>query len=81
MNPFKVLGISENSTEAERKKAYRKLCALYHPDNNGGNAEKFEEVTQAWGMIHDKRPNILNSVASNKILEHIDLFHFRVVTS
>ena len=79
MNPFKVLGISENSTDAERKKAYRKLCALYHPDNNGGDANKFDEVQKAWGMLNNKKANFISNLGKVH-LEHIDLFHFRLVS-
>ncbi len=79
MNPFSVLGITENSTEDERKKAYRKLCAKYHPDNPSGDADKFDMVQKAWNMINNKQAIKFANI-SKKYLEHIDLFHFRVVS-
>ena len=32
MNPYEVLGVSENATDEEIKAAYRRLVKKYHPD-------------------------------------------------
>ncbi|HAG69662.1 MAG TPA: molecular chaperone DnaJ [Lachnospiraceae bacterium] len=61
MNPYKVLGVSENATEEEIKKAYRSLSRKYHPDANINNPnkeqaeERFKEVQQAYDLIMDMR--------------------------
>ncbi len=47
---YKILGIDKNATEAEVKKAYRKLARKYHPDLNPNDKEaeqKFKEVNEA----------------------------------
>lgn len=56
-NPYKVLGVSENASDDEIKKAYRRLSRKYHPDANVNNPnkkqaeEKFKEVQQAYDEI------------------------------
>lgn len=42
-----ILGIAENATLAEAKKAYRKLAMKHHPDR-GGEKAKFQEIQSAW---------------------------------
>ncbi len=61
MNPYKVLGVSENASDEEIKKAYRALSRKYHPDANINNPnkaqaeEKFKEVQQAYELIMDMK--------------------------
>jgi molecular chaperone DnaJ len=47
---YEVLGVEKNASEAEIKKAYRKMAQKYHPDMNPGDKEaeaKFKEVNEA----------------------------------
>jgi curved DNA-binding protein len=50
MNPYEVLGISQGASEADAKKAYKKLASKHHPDK-GGDTAKFQEVKEAYERI------------------------------
>ena len=52
MDPYKILGVTEDSDKQIIKKAYRKLAAQHHPDR-GGDAEKFKEVAEAYSILSD----------------------------
>jgi len=53
---YQTLGIAKNSTDAEIKKAYRRLAMKHHPDRNPGNKtseEKFKEGKEAYEVLSD----------------------------
>jgi DnaJ-class molecular chaperone len=54
---YGILGVPENASDTEIKKAYRKLAMQYHPDRNPGKEnwanEKFKEINEAYGVLGD----------------------------
>ncbi|XP_060085209.1 chaperone protein DnaJ-like [Ylistrum balloti] len=53
---YEVLGISRSASDADIKKAYRKLAIQYHPDKNQGKPEAeeyFKEATEAYEVLSD----------------------------
>ncbi|KAG0361458.1 hypothetical protein BC939DRAFT_430418 [Gamsiella multidivaricata] len=54
---YKVLGINKDATDAEIKKAYRKLALQMHPDKNGapGADEAFKIVSKAFTVLSDSQ--------------------------
>jgi curved DNA-binding protein len=52
---YETLGVSENASADEIKKAYRKLARKYHPDINKDESavEKFKEINAAYEVLRD----------------------------
>ena len=55
-DPYDILGVSSSSTQAEIKKAFRKLSLQYHPDKvkddlNGESEQKFVDISKAYKVL------------------------------
>ena len=60
-DPYSVLGVIQNASDDEVKKAYRELARKYHPDNYQNNPladlaeEKMKEINEAYDTITKQR--------------------------
>src|SRR5215208_115227 len=55
-DPYDILGVPRSASEAEIKKAYRKLAKNYHPDRNANDPkakDKFAEASAAYEILGD----------------------------
>lgn len=55
---YDVLGVQRNASEADIKKAFRRLAMKYHPDRNSGDADaetKFKEAKLAYDVLSDPK--------------------------
>ena len=54
MNPYEILGVSPNATDAEIKSAYRKLVKKFHPDVDKDQPEGIIKLlNEAYDILSD----------------------------
>ena len=54
---YEILGVERGASDAEIKRAFRKLAQQWHPDVSGeaGSAERFKEINEAYQVLSDPR--------------------------
>lgn len=61
MDPYKVLGVTPQTSDDDVKRAYRELARKYHPDNYVNNPladlaeQRMKEINEAYDLIMDER--------------------------
>lgn len=53
MDYYSILGVNKNASDADLKKAYRKLAMENHPDRTGGDDTKFKQINEAYDTLKD----------------------------
>ncbi len=51
---YEVLGIKNDASADEIKKAFRKAAVKHHPDKEGGDETKFKEASEAYDVLKDQ---------------------------
>ncbi|KAJ6116117.1 molecular chaperone [Penicillium sp. IBT 18751x] len=67
VNYYEILELSQDATEEQVRKHYKKLALKHHPDKNGGQDEHFKKVGEAYEILNDPaRRWIFNSKLSKR---------------
>ena len=75
MNYYEILGVSEQATPDEIKKAYRKLASQHHPDK-GGNKDRFQEIQVAYDTLSDNQKRQQYDLERRGFGNGFSRFHF-----
>ena len=68
---YEVLGVEEDATDRQIKKAFRKLSVKYHPDKNKGNKEaqeKFQLINNAYEVLGNPDKRVLYDAGGQKMV-------------
>ena len=62
---YATLGVNQQASQDEIKKAYRKLAFKHHPDKNGGNKSEFQKIGRAYEHLEDPQKRRQYDMARN----------------
>jgi curved DNA-binding protein CbpA len=61
INPYKILGVTLNSSKNDIKESYKKLVLIHHPDK-GGNPENFTLLKKCYKYVMNQKKNEINKI-------------------
>ena len=75
---YEVLGVSRSASDAELKKAFKKLAMKYHPDRNPDDPsanEKFKEAAEAYEILSDSEKKSAYDQFGHAGVQGLSLIH------
>jgi len=90
-NPYNILGVAEDATYQEIRKAYRTLSKEVHPDkdpDNKKNTEDFIELNKAWEILkdpikkklYDEKGRVEDTMSKQSVYNEIYALFFAIIT-
>jgi hypothetical protein len=74
MSNYEILGVSPNADKVAIKRAYRKMCLIYHPDV-GGDEKQFLRIKTAYEALTEFNPNISHNIHIDDRADYVDCVH------
>jgi hypothetical protein len=72
MNPYLILGVEENCSEEEIKKAFRRLAKIHHPDvSNEDSGASFKRILRAYEILKQNNYRWSNSMTTELDMEKV----------
>lgn len=79
-NYYEILGVKENASDDDIKKAYKKLALKWHPDRNINQkeiaSEKFKKISEAYEVLSDKEKRKIYDLKKNGNFPDLDSRNF-----
>lgn len=80
---YEILEVDSNASQADIKKAYRKLSIKYHPDRKTGNESQFKAINEAYTLLSNERVrnhyhDMLNTQSPKSALEEAQELHNKI---
>ena len=69
---YRILDVSKDATADDIKKAYRKLAMKYHPDKEFGDTVKFQQISNAYQFLMNKKDTLNTGYYNIKTSFNID---------
>ena len=79
---YEVLGVQQDASQADIKKAYRGMALRYHPDRNPGDpgaAERFKEAAEAYEVLGNEEARRRYDLYGKAGLQGVPLHEFSSV--
>ena len=74
-DPYEVLGVPRNASDAELKRAYKEKALLHHPDKNHDDPNAtptFQKIAQAYALLSDKQKRARHDAGQSTFTSQAD---------